>query len=239
MERKAFCQSPDPAIPAIIYLMTIQLLLASQSPRRRQLIQLLNYPVQVITADVDERSITHPNPATNVVQTAELKAHTIAKTLNLQIPSSIMIAADTTVALNGRMLGKPADEAEAWQMLIDLRDQVHQVHTGLFLIDLRTGQEISGVNTAVVTMRSYTNEEIAAYIATNDPMDKAGAYAVQHPVFRPVAHIEGCYLCVVGLPVCYLIQLLNQLDMPVLADETVVWQAHQGYTCPVFNHSFS
>lgn len=213
----------------------IELILASQSPRRRELIQLAGFPVLLMSADVDERSITHPDPMVNVVQTAELKAHTILSHIT---PSAdfrqIIVAADTTVALNGRMLGKPADEAEAWQMLADLRGRTHQVHTGLTLLDVNSGQQVSGVNTAVVTMRPYTDEEIAAYIATGDPMDKAGAYAVQHPIFRPVAHLEGCYLCVVGLSVCHLVQTLCSLGVSFAGVETAVFQAHQGFPCSLF-----
>lgn len=213
----------------------IELILASQSPRRRELIQLIGFPVQLMSADVDERSITDPDPATNVVQTAELKAHAILSHITPSPRSrQIIVAADTTVALNGRMLGKPTDQAEAWQMLADLRGRMHQVHTGLTLIDVNSGQQVSGVNTAVVTMRPYTDEEIAAYIATGDPMDKAGAYAVQHPIFRPVAHLEGCYLGVVGLSVCHLAQTLCSLGVPFVGGETAVFQAHQRFPCSLF-----
>ncbi len=215
--------------------MNTQLILASQSPRRRQLIQLLGFPVQLVTADVDERSITEPDPALNVVKTAELKARTIQNHLlnGLWQPGtrSILVAADTTVALEGQQLGKPADPDEAWQMLAALRGCTHEVHTGLFLIDLSTGQETQGVQTTTVTMRRYSDAEIAAYVATGDPMDKAGAYAIQHPVFSPVAQLQGCYLGVVGLSLCHLLQLLQLWG--ITADKTAVLQAHQGYPCEV------
>lgn len=215
--------------------MNVQLILASQSPRRRQLIQLLGFPVQLVTADVDERSITEPDPALNVVKTAELKARAVQNHLSdgsgQPDTRTILVAADTIVALEGRMLGKPADPDEAWRMLAALRGRTHEVHTGLFLIDLSTGQENAGVQTTTVVMRHYNDTEIAAYVATGDPMDKAGAYAIQHPAFSPVAQLQGCYLGVVGLSLCHLIQLLQ--GWGITADKTAVSQAHQGYPCTV------
>jgi MAF protein len=214
--------------------MTPHLLLASQSPRRRQLIQLVGYPFSAISADVDESSVTHPEPAHNVVQTAELKAQTTATRIKSQTETTIIVAADTTVALEQQMLGKPADEAEAFRTLSALRGRTHKVHTGVVLREVRSGRMIKGVHTAVVTMRTYSDEEIAAYIATGDPLDKAGAYAIQHPQFQPVSHLEGCYLGVMGLSLCHLIELLAQFGVKRVADLSAIHQAHQGYPCPIF-----
>jgi predicted house-cleaning NTP pyrophosphatase (Maf/HAM1 superfamily) len=83
-------------------------------------------------------------------------------------------------------------------------------------------------------MRAYSDEEIAAYIATGDPLDKAGAYAIQHPQFQPVSHLEGCYLGVVGLSICHLIELLTQFGVKRVADLSAIHQAHQEYPCPIF-----
>lgn len=207
------------------------LTLASQSPRRRQLIQLLGHPVEICVADVDESSITEPDPARNAVETAVLKATYIA---THHPGKEMIIAADTIVALGQRMLGKPRDAAEAQQMLTDLRDGQHQVHTGLVMLDGRSGRIETGVTTAVVTMRRYSQAEIAAYVASGDPMDKAGAYAIQHPIFQPVERLDGCYMAVVGLSVCDLIRLLDALGAPRLADLTAVHAAHAGFPCPIF-----
>jgi septum formation protein len=203
----------------------VEFILASQSPRRQSLIKLVGYPFSVMVADVDEASITHSNPAVNVVETAVLKANTIAQQTSAD--NKIILAADTTVTLTGQMLGKPRDEKEATAMLQALRNREHEVHTGLVLLDLRDGRRMKRVTTAIVTMRDYSDEEIAAYVASGDPMDKAGAYAIQHPVFKPVARLQGCYTAVVGLSVCDLISALDALNVPRLADLAAVRQAHQ------------
>lgn len=214
----------------------VAFILASQSPRRQMLVSLLGYPVSVMVADADEASVTHPDPAVNVVKTAVLKANIIAA--QLQADDRIIIAADTTVALADQLLGKPRDAAEATWMLQSLRNRSHHVHTGFVLLDLRTGIWLKQVATAVVTMRDYSDEEIAAYVASGNPFDKAGAYAIQHPVFKPAVHLEGCYTAVMGLPVCDLILALAELNLPRQADLTAVYNAHQvagfDFPCPVY-----
>lgn len=209
------------------------LLLASQSPRRRQLIQLVGFPFTAITADVNESSVIVPDPALNAIQTAELKAQAIAAQHKSQPDATIIVAADTIVALGQQMLGKPTDSANAFQMLSALRGRTHAVHTGVVLLEVDSGRVVKGVHTAVVTMRSYSDEEIATYIATGDPLDKAGAYAIQHPQFQPVSHLEGCYLGVMGLSICHLIGLLTQLGIVRAADLLALRLAHQGYACPI------
>jgi MAF protein len=213
----------------------IQFLLASQSPRRRELFDLLGYPFTSMAADADEAAITTPDPAENVVDTAVLKAAVIAAQLPHPEYRQIILAADTTVALDDAMLNKPIDAADAQRMLMAMRNRSHEVLTGYVLWDMLSGEKLTGVSTAVVTMRPYTDQEIDHYIASGDPMDKAGAYAIQHPEFQPVARLEGCYLNVMGLPVCDLILALEQFGVPIQADLTAVHQAHQNYLCPTFN----
>ena len=217
--------------------MPTQFILASQSPRRRELMQLLGFPFQVRVANADEDSIIMPDPARNVVQTARLKSNKIAAQLDTAVfsPHTLILAADTTVAFAGEMLNKPANEQEARQMLRRLRDTQHEVHTGVVLFEPRSGREWEGVSTAVVTMRPYTDVEIDAYVATGDPLDKAGAYAIQHPQFRPVAQLQGCYCNVMGLPICDLIMALSEFIAPganAQIDFTAVQKAHLHYPCP-------
>ena len=216
----------------------MHLILASQSPRRQELIQLAGFPVEVQVADVDERSVTHPDPAVNVVETAVLKAITIAQRHTVP-QQALIVAADTTVALDQQMLGKPIDAREAFEMLAALRNRQHEVHTGMVVLDLRSGEMVKRVNTAVVTMRNYANAEIHAYIASGDPLDKAGAYGIQHPTFRPVAALSGCYTAVMGLSICELVRTLDDLGLPRRADLTAVHATHhlanQDYPCPIFN----
>lgn len=203
------------------------LILASQSPRRRELIQLLNCPVEAISVDADEDSIQHPDPVETVLQIAHLKADLMAARL-APGDGRYLIAADTTVVLEGQMLGKPVDEAHARGMLQALRGRTHEVHTAVVILAPATGQKITQVTTATVTMRPYSDEEIEAYIASGDPMDKAGAYAIQHPTFRPVAGLSGCYTNVVGLPVCQLAAMLQQLGLEIAINQTAVTQiCHQ------------
>ncbi len=208
------------------------LILASASPRRRRLIALLGLPARQMTADVDEESVAIPDPARNVVETARLKAAAIARRLGPG--TAIIIAADTTVALDGEMLNKPVDAADARRMLHRLRGRIHQVHTGIVLWRTDTGAVITDVATVDVPMRHYGDEEIETYVATGDPLDKAGAYAIQHPVFRPALALAGCYAAVVGLPLCHLARALWRWGVPADPAVAVHCQAHHGYNCPVF-----
>ena len=212
----------------------IEFILASQSPRRRDLLSLCAYPFQVMAANVDETIVDIPDPAHNTINTAQLKAEAIAN--NQPATGSkrvIVVAADTTVVLQNQMLGKPADTGEARHMLRALRGLEHKVYTGMVLIDVGTGQEVSAVHAASVFMRPYTDQEIDRYIASGDPMDKAGAYAIQHPQFRPVAFLDGCYLGVMGLTVCQLLLQLQQFNVPLLADINALREAHNDYPCPL------
>jgi len=213
-----------------------ELILASASPRRQELLRLLGLPFRVMVADVDEDSITDPDPAANVVATAYLKAVAIAA--RCESPA-IIIASDTTVALEGQMLNKPANAAAAWQMLQALRGRIHYVHTGLVLLNTATGQTITDVATVPVPMRDYSDAEIAAYIATGDPLDKAGAYAIQHPEFQPVIHLDGCFAGVMGFPLCHLTRALRRMGVPVAVDVAAACQRHIQYDCPVYESILS
>lgn len=214
---------------------TPDIILGSQSPRRQQLISLLGLAVSCRSVDADEESITDVNPAQNVVKTAALKTKILLRQLSPPPPThTLLITADTTVALDGLMLNKPATPAEAYSMLTAMGNRTHEVHTGYVITDLQSRQQIQGVHTAVVTMRNYSHEEIKAYIATGDPMDKAGAYAIQHPRFRPVARLDGCFLSVMGLPLCDLMLALQTMAVAWPKALTAVEQAHRQMTCPIF-----
>lgn len=210
--------------------MMMKIILASKSPRRRELVQLLNLSFRSQAADVDEDSIQTPNITTNVVARACLKG-TASSRLN---PSkdALILAADTAVAVDNIMLNKPGDRAEAFEMLNQLRQRTHYVHTGVALI-LPGGRVVKFLNTAVVTMRNYSDQEIYAYIDSGDPFDKAGAYAIQHPDFNPVRLLDGCYLSVMGLPVCQIIRTLTENKIKIDFDYKMVRAAHQNYIhCP-------
>lgn len=211
----------------------VRLLLASASPRRRTLIQLLGQPVTLYPVDVDERQVDHSDPAHNAIATACLKARTAVERWPFEA-ETVVVGADTNVALAGQILGKPADAAEATHMLRRLRGRAHQVHTGLALIHWPSQRTVTEVASVTVPMRPYSDAEIAAYVATGDPLDKAGAYAIQHPVFRPAVGLSDCYAAVVGLPLCHLVRALRRLG-ELLGDETAArCQAEHDYTCPVW-----
>ena len=208
---------------------SIQFILASASPRRRELLALLGYPFEVVVSGADEDAHLDATPAAYVRHTARYKAETVARELPpVGDARRLIIAADTTVALDGAILGKPATPAEARAMLVALRGRDHNVHTAVCLVD-SDGREESSVHTAVVTMRDYSDAEVEAYIATGDPFDKAGGYAIQHPAFRPVAALSGCYLGVMGLSLCDLIPLLRRLDVPDRFDPAALVDAHSGF----------
>ncbi len=212
-------------------------LLASGSPRRRELFALLGLPFEIVSADIDEAPREGETPDQMVARLAQTKAATIAA----QFPESdntatIILAADTTVSFNGLAVGKPADEPDAWRILQALRGQTHQVHTAITLLSTRTGQTLTEVATSDVPMRHYRDEEIAAYIASGDPFDKAGAYAIQHEGFHPVAEMRGCFANVMGLPLCHLTRMLRSLGVEPPADVPTVCQLHLQYQCPVYGH---
>jgi septum formation protein len=171
----------------------VRVILASGSARRSELLAGLGLPFEVIPTGVDETS-DERDPAALACLLALRKARAGAAAA----PDAAVIAADTLVTLDGRFFGKPADATEARTTLQTLRGRTHQVVTGV-AVAAPTGEAVEAVTTHV-TMRAYTDAEIDAYIATGDPLDKSGAYAIQHPTFAPAAAIEGCLCSVIGLP---------------------------------------
>jgi septum formation protein len=191
------------------------LVLASNSPRRRQLLALAGWPFSVSAADVDENQRPNEAPADYVLRLAESKARAVAGGSD-----QIILAADTTVVDEGIILGKPKDKAEAITMLTRLRGHTHQVYTGVALLRLSDRLLLKDFCVTDVPMRDYSDEEISAYVQTGDPLDKAGAYAIQHPVFRPLdmsTHehkgMSGCYANVMGLPMCHVIRMIQKMNM--------------------------
>ena len=179
------------------------LVLASTSPRRRALLGLLGLPFTVVTPDVAEEPLPGETPPDTARRLARLKALAVAQAH----ADAVVIASDTVVALGAQQLAKPVDAEDAARMLRALRGPLHAVYSGVAVV--WAGQVWDSVVETRVQMRDYTDAEIAAYVASGDPLDKAGAYAVQHPVFAPVARLDGCYANVVGLPLCEVQRLLR------------------------------
>ncbi len=206
------------------------LLLASNSLRRRQLIALGQWTVSISISNVDESQWPGEKPADYVLRLAETKARTAGKAAQSE---HLILGADTTVVDQGNLLGKPGDPAEAVQMLKRLRGHTHQVYTGLALLRVQDERLLTDVCITNVPMRDATDAEIEAYVQTGDPLDKAGAYAIQHPGFRPVKELRGCFASVMGLPLCHLLRMLRQLDFPTEVDLPAACQAFLHYQCPV------
>lgn len=206
------------------------LILASNSPRRRELIALFGWPFVVIPADIDESRLADESPVKYVQRLACEKAQAIAAG-----ESGLIVAADTIVADGEELLGKPVDEADARRMLVQLRGRTHQVYTGIALIDTQTGRSINDICRTDVPMRAYLDQEIEDYIATRDPMDKAGAYAIQHAGFHPVTGLTGCFASVMGLPLCHLMRGFVKLGFSPPEDLPESCQALLKYSCPIFH----
>jgi len=263
---------PDHSVNATI-------LLASASPRRRELIKLLGLPVETTAADIDEVPLPGEQADEMARRLSRAKALAVAESLRAQsathaphqtagggsageqssssvqeiassqsaIPlramtdaprndeqDSILLASDTVVSLDGEPLGKPRDAAEARSMLRRLCGRTHQVYTAITLIDLSSDRSITELACSDVPMRAYTDDEIEAYIASGDPFDKAGAYAIQHDGFSPVENFAQCYANVMGLPLCHVVRALRQLGVVVPNDVPTLCQKHIRYECPVF-----
>jgi MAF protein len=203
------------------------LLLASQSPRRRELLALLGLPFDVAASDVTE--IPRPNepPAALAIRLSQDKARAARS-------DALTIACDTIVALEGELLGKPHDKAEATAMLRRLRGRAHTVYSAITLLDAATGHALTDLAETHVVMRAYTDAELAAYVASGDPLDKAGAYAIQHAGFHPASELQGCYANVMGLPLCHLTRRLRAWGIDPPHDTPVACQAHTGRNCMVY-----
>lgn len=187
------------------------LTLASKSPRRKELLKQIGIPFVVIVSDAEEVSGNSWTPAALVVENAKRKARAVAE----KYPDSPVLGADTVVSSEGKIFGKPKDKDEARKMLTALSGKMHEVTTGLALIN-RNEIRTTSVTTKVF-FDTMTKADIDAYIATEEPMDKAGAYAIQGKAARFIEKIEGSYSNVVGLPLNALIQLGKGLNLFPLA----------------------
>lgn len=181
-----------------------KIILASQSPRRRYLLERAGLKFRVIPSAIDEAALPADDPALLVRGLAEAKACDVAE----RFPESWVIAADTIVVVEGRILGKPCSEAEARDMLARLSGRTHQVLTGYCLCCRRLDRLISEVVSTDVIFKLLTPVEIDWYVRTGEPFDKAGAYAIQGIGTFLVKRINGSYTNVVGLPVCEVIEHL-------------------------------
>jgi MAF protein len=207
-----------------------RLVLASQSPRRHELLRLLGIPFEATRADVRETPRTGETPAELVSRLSHAKAES-ARLLDRN--GTLVIGCDTIVELNGDILGKPRGANEARAMLRRLRGGSHDVYSAITLLD-SVGRATTELAKTRLKMRAYSEAEMRAYVASGDPLDKAGAYAIQHEGFDPVTQIEGCYASVMGLPLCHLARGLRDWGVEPATDLPTACQAHTGHRCAVY-----
>ncbi|MBP1156591.1 MULTISPECIES: Maf family protein [unclassified Paenibacillus] len=197
---------------------TKPLILASSSPRRQELIRSLQLPYQIIVSDVDETTEPGLTPEQIVEQLSGRKASAVYERCKAdlqELPEGIIIGSDTIVVLNEEILGKPKDEADAFRMLKSLQGREHHVYSGVACIDLQTGVQHVAHQRTAVWMKELTDERIRRYMATGEPMDKAGSYAIQGLGATIVERIEGDYFNVVGLPMSLLSDMLERFSVAV------------------------
>ncbi len=212
------------------------LILASNSPRRRELLSLGGWDYSLSPAQVDETPIPGESGVEYVQRLAKSKALAVADSAG---SDGVILAADTSVIGSGKIgrleiFGKPASSEDAIQMLHLLRGKVHQVFTAISIFSNSQGNWVTDLCVTDVPMRNYSDREIETYVASGDPMDKAGAYAIQHTGFHPVEKLEGCYANVMGLPMCHLKRSLHNIGIETQADVPTACQAALGYNCTVY-----
>ena len=183
-----------------------KIILASKSPRRRDILSSIGVDFEVVTDDTPENIDTSLCPEEVVSTLAKFKGDNVSKKI---CNDCVIIAADTVVAVDEKILGKPADENDAEQMLLMLSGRAHQVYTGVYIKDTMSGKSVVFSEKTDVFFRKLDINEIKGYIKTNEPMDKAGSYGIQGIGSLFVEKIDGDYFNVVGLPICRLSEILK------------------------------
>ena len=210
----------------------MRVILASQSPRRRELLALTGLDFAIVATNVDETQQPGEDPAHYVRRLSQEKARAAARQIDGE---ALIVAADTIVVDEGEVLGKPETAEEAAATLRRLRGQIHHVITAVTLLHTTRSQMITDACRSPVVMRGYSDVDIADYIASGDPFDKAGAYGIQNDAFHPVVDFTHCFANVMGLPLCHISRMLRTLDLDTSLDVPMSCQAGIGYTCPVYD----
>ncbi|NQU29961.1 MAG: septum formation protein Maf [Anaerolineae bacterium] len=206
------------------------ILLASQSPRRRELLSCTGLGFDVTSADVDESILPDEKPADYVLRLAESKARASARDAE---DAQVVIGSDTAVVDADQILGKPRDAREAKAMLRQLRGRTHQVYTAIAIFRPDDGMLETDLCISDVPMREYNDTEMDTYIQSGDPLDKAGGYAIQHAGFHPVESFSGCFASVMGLPICHTARALEKAGVTVSADMPQLCQSSLNYDCTI------
>ncbi len=213
-----------------------EFILASKSPRRKMLLRNLIDPFIVVNSEIVERKIPGESPDEFVLRLAKEKAlKGGAEISGSLLENAIVIGADTIVIDGEEILGKPLNEADAVRVLNQLKGKTHQVLSGIALYNLSTDQVQTRLVCSEVEMREYTEDEIRAYVASDDPLDKAGSYGIQNRDFNPTPEFNGCQANVMGLPLCHLAVLMSK--MGIEGDQQVAERCQKSidYQCPVYD----
>ena len=189
-----------------------RLILASSSPRRRELLRNAGFEFEVVPSEADETYHSGQSSVANAERIAQQKAEAVARRLELA-DDAVVLAADTIVVVGGEVLGKPRSPEEARAMLEKLSGRAHDVISGVAVVNSGGNRSVVAHETTRVYFRTLSAEEIAACVATGEPLDKAGAYAIQGRASRFVTRIEGCYFNVMGLPVALVDSLLKEWEV--------------------------
>jgi septum formation protein len=196
----------------------------------------------VCAAAVDETTRPGEEPDVLVARLSATKAAAVVQGISTSdqewagespeaLKNSLVVAADTVVVLDDEILGKPRDAVDAKQMLNRLRGVAHTVYSGVTVVETGSGRAAINLSATTVWMRDYSETEIEAYVATGDPLDKAGAYAIQHIGFQPAARIEGCFTGVMGLPLGVLVDGLAHFDTTPPVSVAEVCRERTGHPC--------
>jgi len=213
----------------------MEFILASKSPRRKTLLRNLIDPFIVVNSDVEEREIPGEKPDEFVIRLAKEKALVGGAGASANFHENIyVLGADTIVVDGTEILGKPLDQMDAARILEQLRGKTHQVFSGIALFNLSTGEVQTRLVCTNVIMREYTDDEIQDYIASGDPLDKAGAYGIQNRDFNPAPEFYGCFANVMGLPLCYLAVLMKEMGIEPDLEVADRCQDSIDYQCPIF-----
>jgi septum formation protein len=214
------------------------LVLASNSPRRRELLAVSGWNFEILPCEVDESLLPGEEPVEHVLRLAasKLRCCSDSPAVKKRIAEGqrmAIVAADTIVIDQGSILGKPKDAREAAGMLRQLRDHTHQVYTAL-AVELPTSREVTtDLCSTDVPMRNYSDAEIDAYVLSGDPLDKAGAYAIQNADFHPVELVSGCYASVMGMPLCHLARTLRQAEVLPVCEPAAVCRSYLNFNCQI------
>ena len=204
-----------------------QLILASGSPRRKELLNELGFHFRIVIPDITEDRKYKESPKSTVERLSLAKAVMVSQ----DIGTGIIIGADSLVILDGHAIGKPSSFHEAYKTLKMLRHREHHVATGISVIDMSSRKALTVNVISEVSMRYYSDLQIDAYVASGLPMDKAGAYGIQDDLFHPVNHVEGCYTNVMGLPLCILTDILKGLGISGMERHHIP-SVYGCYKCP-------